>query len=55
MGSELKSEVIAKIKIILLNNFPTQTKEEIDSMCEFIYRASVILVDEYIKSKQKPK
>ncbi len=55
MNYDLKSKIIHNIKLILLNKFPTQTKEEIDSMCEFIYKASVVLVDEYIESKQKLK
>ena len=40
---------------ILSQSFKDITEKQIDSMVEFIYRSSVVLVDEYIKKNQKQK
>lgn len=53
MSQELKQEVLDKMKKILSKSFKDITEKQIDSMVEFIYKSSVVLVNEYIKKNQK--
>lgn len=55
MVQEIKQKILNKIRGVLSESFKKLTEKQIDSMAEYIYRSSVVLVDEYIKKNQKQK